>query len=206
MADDNIEIPERAIESDDVRRSGERARPRRKRRWGLILFMLLVVLPLALFALIAWITLSYSYSKGDRAGYQQKISRKGWLCKTWEGEIAQTAMPGAAPEIFSYTVRDDSIAQRLTELQGRRVSVTYEEHRFVPSSCFGDTRYFVTHVRTIEDPLMQGQVPGVPGAAPPPPQPAPPQTPQQTPTQTPQGAQPAQPAQPAPPPPPTKRP
>jgi hypothetical protein len=199
MADEDIEIPERALDDDDVRRSRERAsvrdeRPRKKRRWGLILLLLLVGLPLALFALLSWITLSFSYSKGDRAGYQQKISQKGWLCKTWEGELAMTALPGAAPEIFTYTVRDDAVAQQLTALQGRRVSITYEEHRFVPTSCFGETPYFVQSVRQIDDPMMQGQVPGVPGGQPvPTPVPAQPAPAQPTPATPPPTTPPARP-------------
>jgi len=34
------------------------------------------------------ITLQVVYSDGERVGYIQKISRKGWVCKTWEGELA----------------------------------------------------------------------------------------------------------------------
>lgn len=44
-----------------------------------------------------WFTLTWSYSEGERAGYVQKFSKKGWLCKTWEGEIAMVTMPGAIP-------------------------------------------------------------------------------------------------------------
>lgn len=171
MADDDIEIPVRERLDDDAQRaSAAPEKPKRRRRWGLIVLGVLVGLPLALFALVSFVALSFAYSRGDRAGYQQKISEKGWLCKTWEGELAMATLPGSAPEIFTYTVRDDSIARRLTELQGRRVSVTYEEHRFVPTSCFGETPYFVNGVRTIDDPVVPGLSPMAPaGQAPPPP-------------------------------------
>src|SRR5215831_13823724 len=84
------------------------APPKKKRRWKLILAMLVVV-PVLVFALYAWAALSYSYSKGERAGYLQKFSQKGWLCKTWEGEIAMATIPGTMPQIFTFTVRNDSI-------------------------------------------------------------------------------------------------
>ena len=122
---------------------------RRKRRWGVILFGIFVILPLLLFILWTTIALNWTYSRGDRAGYIQKFSHKGWICKTWEGEIAMTALPGATPQYFQFTVRNDSIANVLEQNAGKQVSLTYEEHRGVPSSCFGDTRYFVTSVRRL---------------------------------------------------------
>ena len=115
------------------------------------LFILLAVLvaPVLLFSLYAWITLSYDYSDGERAGYVQKFSRKGWICKTWEGELAMANLPGAMPEVFPFTVRDDAVAARVNETMGQRVSVKYQEHRGVPTSCFGETGYFVTGVRKV---------------------------------------------------------
>jgi len=97
-----------------------------------------------------WFALSYSYSEGERAGYIQKFSRKGWVCKTWEGELALVNLPGAMPEIFAFTVRDEAVAKRIQEIMGRRVSVTYQQHIGVPSSCFGETAYFVTDLRVVE--------------------------------------------------------
>src|SRR5205823_12025797 len=94
-------------------------------------------------------TLHYTYSSGDRAGYLQKISKRGWLCKTWEGELQMTAQPGAAPEKFLFTTRSDSIAEELNKLAGQRVALHYEQHKGVPSSCFGDTEYFITRVRAV---------------------------------------------------------
>jgi len=128
--------------------SGPPAGRRRRGRWPLLLLVLLVLAG-AGFALYAWATLTYSYSSGERAGYVQKFSHKGWLCKTWEGELAMVNLPGAMPEIFRFTVRDGGVAARLNQSMGQRVALHYEQHRGVPSSCFGDTEYFVTDVRPV---------------------------------------------------------
>jgi hypothetical protein len=97
-----------------------------------------------------WFSLAYNYSDGERAGYIQKLSRKGWVCKTWEGELALVNLPGAMPEIFHFTIRDDAVAKRAQDVVGKRVALTYEQHIGVPTSCFGDTQYFVTDVRAVE--------------------------------------------------------
>jgi hypothetical protein len=96
-----------------------------------------------------WLALHWSYSEGERAGFMQKLSNKGWLCKTWEGELSLVALPGAAPEKFIFTVRDDAVAAKINQQVGQRVALTYEEHRGLPSSCFGDTAYFVTDVKRV---------------------------------------------------------
>jgi hypothetical protein len=98
-----------------------------------------------------WLTLNWSYSEGERAGYVQKLSSKGWLCKTWEGEIAMVTMPGAIPEKFDFTVRDTAVASKINDVAGKRVVLSYQQHKFVPSSCFGETEYFVTAVREVSD-------------------------------------------------------
>ena len=108
-----------------------------------------IAAPIAIFALWATITLNYSYSSGDRAGFLQKLSKRGWLCKTWEGEMQLTAIPGAAPEKFIFSVRSDSIAEELNKRLGQHVDVTYAQHKGVPSACFGDTEYFITGVRSV---------------------------------------------------------
>ncbi len=110
----------------------------------------LIIVVFGAFALYTWAALRISYSEGDRAGYVQKFSRKGWICKTWEGELAMVNLPGAMPEIFAFTVRDDAVADRLNETLGQRVVLTYEEHRGIPTSCFGETGYFVTGVRALD--------------------------------------------------------
>jgi hypothetical protein len=124
--------------------------PRKSRRKWLLLPLSLVLIPIVIFALWTWVTLGYVYAEGDRAGFMQKLSRKGWLCKTWEGELAMVNLPGSVtPQIFHFTVRNDSIAHILQQHLGKQVSITYEEHRGIPTSCFGETSYFVTNVRTV---------------------------------------------------------
>jgi hypothetical protein len=112
--------------------------------------VLLLLVGAGIFALYAWITLRYSYSDGERAGYVQKFSRKGWVCKTWEGELAMANLPGALQEVFLFTVRDEAVAERINQSMGERVSLHYEEHRGIPTSCFGETGHFVTDVRPVE--------------------------------------------------------
>jgi hypothetical protein len=121
---------------------------KRRRRWPWVLAGVALV-PALLITLWTFITLTYTYSKGERAGYIQKLSQKGWICKTWEGELAMVNMPGAAQERFPFTVRSDSIAQLMTKMMGSRVAITYEEHRGVPSSCFGETDYYVTNAHVV---------------------------------------------------------
>lgn len=148
--DDDIEVPERGYKTSDVSAQEEpRARRKRGRKWWLIVPVTLVLIPGLLFALWAAITLGYSYSSGERAGYVQKFSKKGWLCKTWEGELAMANLPGAMPELFRFTVRDDAVAQRIEKAMGKRVTLQYEQHRGVPTSCFGETQYFVKEVREV---------------------------------------------------------
>jgi hypothetical protein len=121
-----------------------------RRRWGLIALLAVLLVPSLVFGAWSWITLNYSYSKGERAGYVQKLSQKGWLCKTWEGELAMANLPGTMPEIFHFSVRNDSVARLLDRNVGKRVSITYEQHRGVPTSCFAETEYYVTNVRLVE--------------------------------------------------------
>ena len=120
------------------------------RRWILIGALIVLIVPAGLMAAWTAIALNWSYSDGNRAGYIQKFSRKGWVCKTWEGELQTSNIPGSAPEKFLFTVRDDSVATQLTQLMGSRVSLTYKEHRGIPGSCFGDTNYYVTGARVVQ--------------------------------------------------------
>ena len=113
-------------------------------------FSIVLLGALALFALYIYIALNWSYSTGERAGFLQKFSNKGWICKTWEGELSLVSMPGTAPEKFFFTVRDEAIAQKISAAAGKRVTLNYEQHKGLPTSCFGDTDYFVTGVTEIE--------------------------------------------------------
>lgn len=112
---------------------------------------IVVLLPVLALATWAVITLSYTYSSGERAGILQKFSERGWICKTWEGELLMSAVPGSAPEKFLFSVRSDSVAAEINRLNGKRVVVHYEQHRAVPTSCFGDTEYYVSGVRAMTD-------------------------------------------------------
>jgi hypothetical protein len=96
-----------------------------------------------------WLTLHWNYSEGERAGYVQKFSHKGWLCKTWEGEIAMVTMPGAIPDRFQFTVKNDAVADKINAMAGHRVVLHYAQHKFVPLSCFGETEYFVVDAKQV---------------------------------------------------------
>jgi hypothetical protein len=122
---------------------------RRRRKWPWILLGMLVVVPALIVTAWTAITLNWSYAKGTRTGYVQKFSKKGWLCKTWEGEIAMVNVPGAMQERFEFTVRSDSVARLINSAQGQRVVIEYDQHLGIPSSCFGDTQYFVKGVRVL---------------------------------------------------------
>jgi len=109
-----------------------------------------IIVPVALLALYTWFVISWTYSTGERAGYVQKFSKKGWVCKTWEGELAMVAIPGSMPEKFYFTVRNDSIAGLINNALGKRVALTYRQHVGVPTTCFGETEYYVGDVKVLE--------------------------------------------------------
>lgn len=114
-----------------------------------ILIALLILLGLP--ALYLAVVLNWSYSSGERAGWVQKLSHKGWVCKTWEGELALVSQPGAPMEKFLFTVHDDTVAADINKFIGKRVALHYEEKMGLPTSCFGDTRYFVVKVTPVDD-------------------------------------------------------
>ena len=113
----------------------------------LLVIVVIVLLGLAGFT---WITLHWSYSEGERAGYVQKLSKKGFVCKTWEGEMAMVTMPGTVAEKFLFTVPAEAVAAKLNANVGKRMALHYQQHRWIPTSCFGETEYFVTDVRVME--------------------------------------------------------
>ena len=150
-------------------------RPRRRASGGqcaTIAAMLIRNIVIALVALaalvVAWFAfaLNWSYSSGERAGWVQKFSHKGWLCKTWEGELALVSLPGSTVEKFYFTVHDAATAQKISAAMGKRVSLHYEEKVGLPTRCFGDTRYFVTRIAETPDiPLGPGvSLPAQPAA------------------------------------------
>jgi hypothetical protein len=120
-----------------------------RRHWGKLLLAAIILIPSAIFVIWSAISLGFSYSSGERVGYVQKLSHKGWICKTWEGELQMVNVPGSAPVIFTFSVRGDSLAHAIEAVAGKQVALRYEEHRGVPTSCFGETNYYVTGVRTV---------------------------------------------------------
>ena len=104
-----------------------------------------------LVAAYLWVVLSWNYSTGERAGWVQKLSKKGWLCKTWEGELSLITMPGGTAEKFFFTVREDEVADAINRSMGKRVALHYDEKVGLPTSCFGDTRYYVTKITPVGD-------------------------------------------------------
>ena len=115
----------------------------------------LLLVPIALFALYTWATLTWVYSNGERAGYVQKLSQKGFVCKTYEGELVLVSMPGTQAEKFFFTVRDAAVAKRINETVGKRVRLIYEEHLGVPTTCFGETGFFVQDVQLLDNPKIE---------------------------------------------------
>jgi hypothetical protein len=131
---------------------------------------ILAVAVLAVIAGYVLVVMFWNYSSGERAGWVQKFSSKGWLCKTWEGEMAMVSMPGTTADKFFFTVWDDDVAAQINKVMGKRVSLHYEEKVGIPTSCFGETRYYVTKVTAVDEiPLAPGVVvptrPAEPAAA-----------------------------------------
>jgi hypothetical protein len=129
----------------DLQSTGAKAK-----KWAIRLVVGGLLLFVVGFGLYTYAALSYSYSKGERVGFVQKLSQRGWLCKTNEGDLAMVNIAGQQAEIFHFTVRDDAVAKKIETFAGHKVAVQYEEHRGVPSSCFGDTTYFVVDVSKAE--------------------------------------------------------
>jgi hypothetical protein len=133
----------------------------------------LIAVIAVVFGIVSWISLSWVYADGERAGYVQKFSRRGYLCKTWEGEIALVTMPGTVADKFSFTVRDPAVAAKINANIGERLVMHYEQHKWLPTSCYGDTEYFVTSVAVAGAPQpLPGAVMAVPAQPSPAPAPA----------------------------------
>jgi hypothetical protein len=122
---------------------------KKKTRWLTWLAGFLVTIT-AVSVLYIWLALTWSFSEGERVGYIQKLSKTGWVCKTWEGEMAMVTMPGAIPDKFLFSIRDDKVADRINKLAGKRVALLYEQHKGLPTSCFGDTEYFIVDIRAVQ--------------------------------------------------------
>ncbi len=127
-------------------------------RWVLILLLLAI----GGSGLWTWLALSWAYADGERAGVLQRFVRRGWLCKTHEGEIAlyygggQYMGAGASPQLWDFSVRDKSVAADLSKAVGHRVQLHYTEHPGIPTACFAETRFLVDKV-TVTDEEPKGQ-------------------------------------------------
>jgi hypothetical protein len=97
-----------------------------------------------------WLAKHISYSDGERVGYIQKISKKGWICKTWEGEMQLQSIPGLVAEKFYFTTENDSVVSEINNSLGRKVALTYKQHKGLPTSCFGDTEYFAIELKVLD--------------------------------------------------------
>ena len=127
-------------------------------------FFIFLVLALAAIAGFTLFTLNWSYSEGDRAGVVQKFSKKGWLCKTWEGELLLLTLPTVAPEKFEFSVRDDAVAKQIMANIGKRMVLSYSQHKGVPNSCFADTEYFIERVQSQDGSSLPATVLPAPAA------------------------------------------
>jgi hypothetical protein len=120
----------------------------RKKAVGILLMLIVTVVVLAVgYTMIA---LNWSYSKGERIGYIQKFSEKGWICKTWEGELQMLPVPGAMPEKFLFSVRDKAIIGKLNASMGKKIALSYEQHKGIPTTCFGESEYFAVESKVLE--------------------------------------------------------
>ena len=137
-----------------------------QRGFGVLRVLLILVLLVVLGAGYFWAMLKWSYATGERAGWVQKFSRKGWFCKTWEGEMAMVSLPGSTAEKFLFTVREPEVPEQINKAMGKRVTLHYEQKVGLPTSCFGETRYYVTGVTLVEEiPLAPGVVVPTPAPA-----------------------------------------
>lgn len=146
----DADIPPRELNTEDVAAVAAQRRPSFARRhWGKLTLLSVVGIPLLVLVTWSYGALAVAYSSGKRVGFVQKISKKGWVCKTWEGDLQLSNIPGSAPTLFQFTVRDDSVARVIESLLGNQLELDYEEHPGVPLSCFGDTPYFVVGAKKV---------------------------------------------------------
>jgi hypothetical protein len=130
-------------------------RPRRRSFrayfWGSVIGALVLI------ALYTMFMLWWSYSEGERAGVLQKFSKRGWICKTYEGELALYVVGGIAPQIWNFSVRDPQVAEQLHKAVGQQVRLHYTEHPGLPTACFGETDYFADRFEIMAAPATSGQ-------------------------------------------------
>ncbi len=116
----------------------------------------LLFIPILLFVIYTFMTLHWVYSSGERAGFVQKISEKGFVCKTYEGELVLVTIPGTQAEKFLFTAKNKDVFDKINKTIGQRVRLLYKQHKWIPTSCFGDTEYFVYDVKLLENQESNG--------------------------------------------------
>ncbi len=144
------DIPAREINTEDVVSvSPEKKKGLFRRHWGKLTLLMLLGVPTLIVTVWSFAARAITYSSGNRVGFVQKLSNKGWVCKTWEGELQLSSIPGSAPVLFQFTVRDDNVAKAIEAVMGRQVELQYRETPHIPLSCFGETTYFVEGVKPV---------------------------------------------------------
>ncbi len=142
------DIPARELNTEDVVSvSPQKKKGFARRNWGKLTLLTLIGAPIGSLLIWSYVALAITYSSGNRVGFVQKLSNKGWVCKTWEGELQISNIPGSAPVLFTFTVENDSVAKAIEAMMGKQVELAYREHLNVPLSCFGETNYKVIGVK-----------------------------------------------------------
>jgi hypothetical protein len=118
----------------------------------------LLLIPVLLFVIYTFMTLHWVYSSGERVGFVQKISEKGFFCKTYEGEQVLVTVPGTQAEKFFFTAKNEEVYNKINATNGQRVRLLYKQHKWIPTSCFGDTEYFVYDVKLLENQESNGSL------------------------------------------------
>jgi hypothetical protein len=114
------------------------------------LVLLVTIAAVVMLSAYLIVALTWCYSKGERVGYVQKFSEKGWLCKTWEGELQMLPLAGALPEKFLFSVRDQAVVTTINASLGKKVSLYYEQHKGIPTTCMGESEYFAVDSKVLE--------------------------------------------------------
>jgi hypothetical protein len=68
--------------------------------------------------------------------------------------MAMVTMPGTLSDKFDFTVRDEAVAGKLNANIGKRLTLQYEQHKWIPNSCFGETEYWVSGVKVVDEPVQ----------------------------------------------------
>jgi len=89
-----------------------------------------------------------TYSEGYRSGQLVKVSYKGLIFKTWEGQLSQGVSEG---QVFRFSIEDNEerVIKLLQDYQGSNVRLKFKE-RYSTFSWWGDTKYFVVDVQKVD--------------------------------------------------------